>query len=162
MKLPRQLLLFSHPRLPSRLRPPARSLLHLPVSRPIPRPLLPSVAPAPPHPRFASTTSPSPSASASAPAPTASADALIEHLTDLYATAKDEFEIAAEETEKKSTYGPEDREAAHQAFAVLKAAYEAAVREAGGGGKEVEGRVGARIRELEAALRNMDEMAMED
>jgi hypothetical protein len=87
----------------------------------------------------------------------------MENLTDLYSTAKDEFEIAAEETEKKTTYGAEDREAAHEAFQVLKDAYGKAISESGEEvGKEVERRVGPRIRELESALRNMDEMAMED
>lgn len=87
----------------------------------------------------------------------------MENLTDLYGTAKDEFEIAAEETEKKSTYGAEDREAAHEAFQVLKDAYSRAISEGDEGTKkEVERRVGPRIRELEGALKNMDEMAMED
>ena len=87
----------------------------------------------------------------------------MENLTDLYSTAKDEFEIAAEETEKKSTYGAEDREAAHEAFKVLKDAF-AKARSASDEAvvKEVERRVGPRIRELESALKNMDELAMED
>ena len=45
-----------------------------------------------------------------------SADAQITHLQDLYATAKDELEIASEETEKKSVYAAEDRNAAVDAF----------------------------------------------
>ena len=86
----------------------------------------------------------------------------MERLTDLYSTARDEFEIAAEETEKKSTYGAEDREAAHQAFQELRDAYEKAVGEPGEVGREVEKRVGQRVRELESALKGMDEMALED
>lgn len=87
---------------------------------------------------------------------------LIEQITDLYNTARDEFEIAAEETEKKSTYGPDDREAAHEAFGELKAVYDRAVAGGNEVGREVERRVGGRIRELENALKNMDELAMED
>src|SRR4051794_22827620 len=52
------------------------------------------------------------------------ADALMENLNDLYSTARDEFEIAAEETEGKTIYAADDREAAKEAFAVLKEAYE--------------------------------------
>jgi hypothetical protein len=92
----------------------------------------------------------------------ATADGLIEQITDLYNVARDEFEIAAEETEKKSTYGPDDREAAHEAFVELKAVYDGAVGGGGEVGAEVERRVGGRIRELEHALKNMDELAMED
>jgi hypothetical protein len=89
---------------------------------------------------------------------------LIEQITDLYSTARDEFEIAAEETEKKSTYGPEDREAAHEAFEELKGVYDEAIsgKEGEEVGREVEKRVGGRIRELENALKNMDELALED
>ena len=115
-----------------------------------------------PHIRLASSSS-APSSPSSTT--TSTADSLIETLTDLYNTARDEFEIAAEETEKKSTYGPEDREAAHAAFDELKTAYDEAIVSGGGEnavGKEVERRIGSRIRELEHALKNMDEMALED
>jgi hypothetical protein len=177
MKLPRQLSLFSPPplKLPSAIlfrraksrfqrtsistiaRQPCPShtsilLLRSPPTTPISHP----------HIRFASSSS-TPSSS---PSSTTTADSLIETLTDLYNTARDEFEIAAEETEKKSTYGPEDREAAHVAFDELKKAYDEAIVSGDGTenavGKEVERRIGSRIRELEHALKNMDEMALED
>lgn len=85
------------------------------------------------------------------------------NLDDLYATAKDEFEIAAEETEKKTVYAADDREAAQDAFKQLKEAYEQAVRESDPEtGKEVQGRVGQRLRELGNAITAMEESALED
>ncbi|KAI1614323.1 hypothetical protein EDD37DRAFT_123461 [Exophiala viscosa] len=97
----------------------------------------------------------------SAQSPTA--DALMENLTDLYSTAKDEFEIAAEETEKKTVYAADDREAAQEALQMLKEAFERAVKESDPEvGKEIQSRVGQRIRELENAVKVLEEMAMED
>ncbi|KAL6242356.1 hypothetical protein RBB50_010904 [Rhinocladiella similis] len=91
------------------------------------------------------------------------ADALMENLTDLYATAKDEFEIAAEETEKKTVYAADDREAAVAALQTLKEAFEKAVKESDPDvGKEIQSRVGQRIRELENAIKAMEQLAMED
>lgn len=87
----------------------------------------------------------------------------MDQLTDLYSTAKDEFEIAAEETEKKTVYAADDREAAREALGVLKEAYERAVKESGPEvAREVQGRTGPRIKELENALVAVEEMAMED
>lgn len=87
----------------------------------------------------------------------------MDNLTDLYSTAKDEFEIAAEETEKKTVYAADDREAAKEALDTLKAAYERALKESEPDvAKEVQSRTGPRIRELENAFTAMEEMAMED
>lgn len=109
------------------------------------------------QPQKAFTTTPSRLAS---PQP---ADAIVETLTDLYGTARDEFEIAAEETEKKTVYAADDRDAAREAFADLKNAFEEAVRVSDPEtGKEVQGRVGQRVRELENALTALEESAMED
>lgn len=84
-------------------------------------------------------------------------------LTDLYSTAKDEFEIAAEETEKKTVYAADDREAAKEALELLKEAFDRAVRESDPEtARAVQSRVGDRIRELENALVAVEEMAMED
>ena len=77
-----------------------------------------------------------------------------------YATAKDEFDIASEETEKKTVYAADDRAAAQEELAKLKEAYEKAVSEEGG--EEVRRRVGHRLRELENAVKVMEERAMED
>lgn len=77
-----------------------------------------------------------------------------------YATAKDEFEIASEETEKKTVYAADDRAAAHEELAKFQAAFEHAVK--GEGGEEIRNRIGQRVRELENAVKAMDEMAMED
>lgn len=87
----------------------------------------------------------------------------MESLNDLYATAKDEFEIAVEETEKKTVYAADDREAAQDALKMLQEAFEKSVKESDPEvGKEIQGRVGHRIRELENAVKAMEEMAMED
>lgn len=87
----------------------------------------------------------------------------MENLNDLYATARDEFEIAAEETEKKTVYAADDREAAKEALAKLKESFDKAIKETDPEvAKEVQGRVGARIRELENAVQNMEALAMED
>lgn len=86
----------------------------------------------------------------------------METLNDLYATAKDEFEIAAEETEKQTVYAEDDRQACREAFGELQGAFERAVRECSPEvAKEVQGRTGPRIRELENAIKNMEEMAVE-
>ncbi|KAF2279366.1 uncharacterized protein EI97DRAFT_173820 [Westerdykella ornata] len=51
-------------------------------------------------------------------------NAIIETITDLYGTARDEFEMAAEETEKNTTYAAEDRRAAREAVDELIKYYE--------------------------------------
>ena len=87
----------------------------------------------------------------------------MEDLNELYATAKDEFEIAAEETEKKTVYAADDREAAQEALKSLQEGFSKAIRESAPEvAKEVQTRVGPRIRELENAVKAMEEMAMED
>ena len=82
---------------------------------------------------------------------------------DRYATAKDEFEIASEETDKKTVYAAGDREAAQTALTELKEVYERSIREST---PEVAGdiskRAGQRIRELEAGIQAMEERAIED
>ncbi|KAK4973016.1 hypothetical protein LTR42_006310 [Elasticomyces elasticus] len=51
----------------------------------------------------------------------------MEEITELYATAQDEFEIAMEETEKMSVYAEEDRKAAREELTRVQEAYKAAV-----------------------------------
>lgn len=89
------------------------------------------------------------------------ADEKIEEITELYHTAQDEFEIAMEETEKVSVYAEDDRKAAREELMRVKEAYKAVVEgedEALAG--EVKGRIGQRIRELEAGIERMEEMAL--
>ena len=78
-----------------------------------------------------------------------------------YANAKDEFEIAAEETEKMTVYAEDDRAAAREELTKLQDAYKAVVE---GHDKklatEIQQRVGQRIRELENAVTAMEETAM--
>jgi hypothetical protein len=91
------------------------------------------------------------------------ADALVETLTDLYGTARDEFEIAAEETEKKTVYAADDRAAAREAFEELQNTYEGSLKEATPEtAQEVQRRVGQRVRELEHALKGLEEAALHD
>ena len=74
-----------------------------------------------------------------------------------------QFEIAAEETEKKTVYAADDRAAAKEALQTLKDAYEQAVKESSPEtGKEITSRVYQRIRELDNAVTAMEESAMED
>ena len=87
----------------------------------------------------------------------------MESLNELYATARDEFEIAAEETEKKTVYAADVRAAASEAFQALKEGYDRVIRQGSPEvAKEVQERVGQRIRELENAITVMEEMAMQD
>ena len=89
------------------------------------------------------------------------ADEKIEEITELYATAQDEFEIAMEETEKVTVYAEEDRKAAREELEKVQEAYRSVVE--GPDEKlaeEVKRRVGQRIRELEAGVKNMEEMAL--
>ncbi|MCJ1301553.1 hypothetical protein MMC08_004354 [Hypocenomyce scalaris] len=109
------------------------------------------------------------------------ADAKVEELQELYATAQDEvsnypssyqapnpnhssqFEIASEETEKKTVYAADDRAAAQEEVAKLKAAFEEALQTSPADvGAEIRNRVGHRVRELERAVEAMEESAMED
>lgn len=89
-----------------------------------------------------------------------SADEKVEELQELYATAKDEFEIASEETEKKTVYAADDRAAAQGELARFKEAYEKALESADG--EQIRNRIGSRVRELERAVEAMEERAMED
>lgn len=90
------------------------------------------------------------------------ADARIEEITDLYATAQDEFEIAMEETEKQTVYAQDDRDAAREELEKVLEAYRNAVegedRELA---EEVKRRIGHRVRELEMGVKRMEEMATE-
>jgi predicted RNA-binding protein Jag len=88
------------------------------------------------------------------------ADELIEELTELYGIARDEFEIATEETEKKSVYAASDREAARDELARLKTRYEEVLQ--GEHGEEVRRRIGARLRELENAVEHLNKADYED
>ena len=88
------------------------------------------------------------------------ADELIEQIQDQYATARDEFEIATEETEKKSVYAADDRAAAREELNKLKEMFEKAL--AASEGEEVQRRVGQRIRELNNAVKGLEKTALEE
>ncbi|KAL9124817.1 MAG: hypothetical protein Q9217_005895 [Psora testacea] len=88
------------------------------------------------------------------------ADEKIEEIQELYATAKDEFEIAAEETEKKTVYAADDRAAAQEELVKLKTVFEGAIK--GEGGEEIQKRIGGRMRELERAVEAMEEWAKQE
>jgi len=87
----------------------------------------------------------------------------MEEITDLYGTARDEFEIAAEETVKKTVYAEDDRAAAREELDKLKEAYRAVIEGSDRGvAEEVKRRVGGRVRELESAVVAMEEAALEE
>lgn len=88
------------------------------------------------------------------------ADEIIEEIQEQYGTARDEFEIAAEETEKKTVYAEDDRIAAREELDTLKQMYQDALE--GPEGEEVKRRVGQRIRELDNAVEAMEKSAIED
>lgn len=88
------------------------------------------------------------------------ADEKIEEITELYATAQDEFEIAMEETEKMSVYAEDDRKAAREELDKVKEAFEKVVQgEDKELAEEVRRRIGQRIRELEQGVGAMEELA---
>ena len=88
------------------------------------------------------------------------ADEIIEDITELYATAQDEFEIAMEETEKVTVYAEEDRKAAREELTKVQAAYQSVLEGADTQlVEEVKKRIGQRIRELEQGVAAMEELA---
>ena len=88
------------------------------------------------------------------------ADELIEDIQEQYATARDEFEIATEESEKKTVYAADDRAAARQELDKLKEMFQEAL--AGSEGEEVQRRIGQRIRELDNAVEGLEKAALEE
>ncbi|KAJ8060627.1 hypothetical protein OCU04_010936 [Sclerotinia nivalis] len=88
------------------------------------------------------------------------ADVIIEDLTEQYSVARDEFEIASEETTKNSVYAADDRAAAAEELRKLKEMYGTAI--AGEHGEEIQRRVGQRVRELEQGVLALEERARED
>jgi hypothetical protein len=84
----------------------------------------------------------------------------MDQLQDQYATARDEFEMATEETEKKTLYAEGDREAARDELETLKEMYEKAVE--GKDGEEIKRRIGQRIRELDNAVEALEQSALEE
>ncbi|KAF2863278.1 hypothetical protein K470DRAFT_268101 [Piedraia hortae CBS 480.64] len=78
-----------------------------------------------------------------------------EDITELYATARDEFEIAAEETQRGTTYAAADREAAREELDKLLKAWEVVKDE------PRFGNVGVRIRELEEAVKGLEGVGRE-
>ncbi|KAF2818759.1 hypothetical protein CC86DRAFT_153610 [Ophiobolus disseminans] len=85
---------------------------------------------------------------------------LMDTITDLYGTAKDEFEIASEESEKNSTYAADDRAAARKELDKLVQYFEDAGQEGDGVGEEVRRRVGGRVRELVGAVGALEERSL--
>ena len=109
--------------------------------------------------RSAATSSPANSAvPPTSPDAAAKIDEVIEEIQELYGTARDEFEIAAEETEKNTTYAADDRAAAREELDRLLEYYGGVVEGPDRAvAEEVKRRVGQRIRELEQAVIGMEE-----
>lgn len=137
---------------------PRRLTTLTPTIQPKPTPTTISIRPAshihqPPLRHASSTTTPTgPS----------EADARIEEITELYATAQDEWEMAMEETEKNTTYAEADRAVAREELDKVLEAYKKVVegedRELA---EEVRRRIGQRVRELEMGVVRMEEMVTE-
>jgi phosphate uptake regulator len=71
--------------------------------------------------------------------------------------------MAAEETEKKTVYASDDRDAAKEALQNLKDAYDKALKLSSPQvAEEIKNRVSQRIRELDNAYTALEESAMED
>jgi hypothetical protein len=83
----------------------------------------------------------------------------MDKLQDQYASARDEFEMATEETEKKTLYAADDREAARTELELLKDMYADALE--GKDGEEIKRRIGQRIRELDNAVQALEQSALE-
>lgn len=81
------------------------------------------------------------------------------HNTD----SRAQFEIAVEETEKKTVYAADDRSAAAEELKKLVDMFEAAMKEESAEvTAEIKSRVGQRIRELDGAIKGLEESALED
>lgn len=105
---------------------------------------------------------PAPTAETSAPTTNSEAaeriEEAIEDIQNLYRIARDEFEIAAEATEKNSTYAPDDRVVAREELDKLLECYNGVIENGDRAvAEEVMRRVGGGIRELEQAVRAMEE-----
>ena len=73
------------------------------------------------------------------------------------------FEIAVEETEKKTVYAADDRAAAQEELKKLKVLFDEAVQSSSSDvATEIMSRVGQRIRELDHAIQGLEESAKED
>lgn len=91
------------------------------------------------------------------------ADEVAEELQELYAIAKDEFEIATESTEAHATYAVEDRAAARDELAKLVAKWEEVLEHGGEVAENLKKRpFGQRIRELTAAIEELNKKDYED
>ena len=101
-----------------------------------------------------------PASSSIPPETQARVDAAIEQIADMYGTAKDEFDIACEESEKNTTYAPDDRAAAREELDRLVEFYEGVLAGDRVVAEEVRRRVGGRIRELIAGVERMEEEAL--
>jgi hypothetical protein len=72
-----------------------------------------------------------------------------------------QFEMAMEETENKTIYAEADREAAREELTRVQEAYRSIVEGVDTDlAEEVKRRIGQRIRELEAGVQNMEDIAM--
>lgn len=110
--------------------------------------------------RSAQQDSPPPPPPYSSPKAAEEIEAAIEQITDLYGTARDEFEIATEETDKNTTYAADDRAAAREELDRLLEFYNKITQgEDIAVAEEVRRRVGQRVRELESAVVALEERA---
>lgn len=101
-----------------------------------------------------------PAAPSSSPTAAQDIEVAIEEITDLYGSARDEFEIATEETDKNTTYAADDRAAAREELDRLLEFYTRIINgQDPAVAQEVKRRVGQRVRELESAVLALEERA---
>lgn len=88
---------------------------------------------------------------------------MAEELNQMYAETKDEFEIATESTEARATYAAEDREAARDELEKLTKRWEEVLEIGGEVTEDLKKRpIGQRIRELTAAIEELNKKDFED
>ncbi|KAI9806279.1 MAG: hypothetical protein M1825_006394 [Sarcosagium campestre] len=94
------------------------------------------------------------------------ADEKMEEIQDLCEPPEiqlDLFEMALEETEKKTVYARDDRAAVREALSQLQTTYTNAVQQSEPSiSSEIRSRVGDRIRELEAAVTELNKADLEE
>lgn len=77
-------------------------------------------------------------------------------------TAKDELDLAWEETEKKTVYAEDDRQAAFDELKNTLELYREAIQNSPAEiGKEIQDRIGQRMRELENGFQRLEELVQE-
>ncbi|KAH0610340.1 uncharacterized protein H6S33_011867 [Morchella sextelata] len=90
-------------------------------------------------------------------------DVKVDEISEQYAIAKDELEIAVEETEKRSIYAADDRATVREELEKLENLYRDSVSTSPAEqGEEIRRRVEQRIREFKNAVQELNKADLED